>query len=131
MKVKLIAGLLLGAALTGCTGAAELLDFVVAPSAKEVYEAARGTEIVLTDSGAAATSTVMPIVDGANIKIPLADCDMNLDLSLHTEDYLFWIAQPVTLNYDPSMTCVSTYTCDWAADMNGTVAEVEYTCVSN
>ena len=114
--------------LAGCTGVAQMFDLDISPDARTAYENAGGTDIVLTDVNAINTVTINPAVLGTSFVVPLASCDASIDMAVKTPgDEDFWLAQSVTLNYDPSnLVCGTRYTINWSAAMVGTTAEVSF-----
>ena len=99
----------------------------------DIYNAAGGTGLELTQSNpVGALLSVQAAVEGTSFVLYLDNCKYSYDVAKKTPDYLFWLSQPFTINYDPTIAvCGNVANCvvdPLSVSMVGTVATATFSC---
>ena len=100
----------------------------------DVYNIAGGTGLELTQSGAVGLLTsLQATVEGTSFVFIFPACKISYDVQARDPiDYLFWLSQPLTINYDPNIVmCGNVATCridPLSVSMNGTIATATFSC---
>lgn len=99
----------------------------------DVYNLAGGTGLELTQAGIVNLVTVPASVEGTSFVIPLPSCLVYYDVAIRDpSNYVFWLSQPLTVNYDPGLvSCVNATSCridPLSVEMVGTIATAIFSC---
>ena len=100
----------------------------------DIYTIAGGNSLELTQSDAVgALITVQATVEGTSFVFSLPDCTVKYDVQKKDPiDYIFWLTQPLTINYDPTvLTCANINSCVLSAasvSMTGTLVTATFSC---
>ena len=104
----------------------------VPTSALGTYEAAGGTGIhVVEDNAVGLMTTATARIDGTLVILDLANCNYAIDAFAYDPvNALFWVSQPITIEYDPVMVQCGQMTCGaTGASMVGSVVEATFSCI--
>lgn len=122
--------------LSGCSGLGSVFSMFSSQSsvdtAKDLYVSKGGTGIHLIQADAVNITTVAPVLSGSSFVVNIPFCSLSYDVaSIDPVNYLFWLAQPTTLDFDPStFACNTAYNCTISeVVMVGTIAEASFTCI--
>ena len=100
----------------------------------DIYVLAGGNSMELTQSDAiGALTTVQATVEGTSFVFSLPDCTVKYDVQKKDPvDYIFWLTQPLTINYDPTvLTCANINSCVLSAtsvSMTSTLVTATFSC---
>ena len=100
----------------------------------DIYTLAGGNSMELTQSDAIGPlTTVQASVEGTSFVFSLPNCIVKYDVQKKDPlDYIFWLTQPLTINYDPTvLTCTNIYNCvlsTASGSMTGTRVKATFSC---
>ena len=135
MKKSILAICLLIVFITGCSSSNDPEPITTTSTIPaDIYVLAGGNSMELTQSDAVgALTTVQATVEGTSFVFSLPDCTVKYDVQKKDPiDYIFWLTQPLTINYDPTvLTCANINSCvlsTASVSMTDTLVTATFSC---